>query len=447
MHSPTTISGKPFFYDSILDGVLGDLDDAVGESWASKELSPELLLGMYRQAKVDELYHSNRIEGNSLSFGESVDVVQANKEIRDKPFRDQQEARNLSRVLDYVYRLGGDTSVSVTQNELRRIHSLLLERIQADAGSYRTTPTVITGSKILPPEAFEVPRHMTQLSDFVKHATDPEQRLDHSPIFGATAAHVWLAQIHPFTDGNGRTARALMNLILMRRGYPPCIITEEDRPRYMDALEGSWENGDLTLLMELVYENVNAHRENQNWLRSVQARLEQVVPAEMETEYHIWLNAMSYLKSLFRHTIDNLVATNVHDRLQLRFIDYGELALAKYVALRKGTPVRKTSCFGIEVTTADKRQLYTFSFGVANTALRRRAQVVLMLKLNINPSADTFLLNHDAPTAKSDDYQLGFDTNARNFIEFAGGHSIREQTPQAFMRYFFEELLPRGLHL
>ncbi len=447
MHMPSTINGKPYSCDNALNGVLHNLEVAIRESWASKELTSKSLVEMYQQVKFDELYHSNKIEGNSLTYGETVEIIQANKEIRGKPLRDQQEARNLSAALDYVHEIGMDSSVAVTQNELRRIHSLILKDIQADAGAYRTTQIEITGSKFAPPEAFEVPRHMTQLSDFVRHATDPDQKHDSEPIFSAAAAHVCLAQIHPFTDGNGRTARALMNLILMRRGYPPCIITEEDRPRYIDSLESSWESGNLTSFIELVHENINEQRQNRDWLVSLQARLEQIVSPDVVSEYRIWRNAMTYLKSLFRHTIDNLDATNMQARLQLRFIDYGELNPAKYDALRNGIPARKTRYYAIEATSAGKRQLYAFDFGVADSALRKRAPVALMLNLAVNPSADAFDLDNDASRATPDSCQLGFDMEARQFVEFAGDNLLREQTPQAFLRHFFDEILPRGLRL
>ncbi len=410
--------------------------------WANGELSPQLLLEMYQQAKIDELYHSNKIEGNSLTYGETVEVVQANKEIQGKPFRDQQEARNLSCVLDYVYRIGSDNSVNVTQNELRRIHSLLLRDIQSDAGMYRTTQIEISGSRFSPPEAFEVSRHMTQLSDFVKHVTDPDTRYDHAPIFSAAAAHVWLTQIHPFTDGNGRTARALMNLILMRRGYPPCIITEEDRPRYLDALETSWERGDLTSFIELIYENVNEHRKDRGWLRSVLARLEQTVSQEMESEYLIWRNAMTYLKSQFRHTVDNLNAMNLRSQLQLRFVDYGELDVAKYGALRGGMPTTKTRYFGIEVAGSAKRQLYIFFYGIANENLRERAQVALMIMKGLEP--DDMQTDIVASAAISEIYQVGFDLEARKFV-VAFGDPPRDQNAQSITQQFFDEFLPRGL--
>ena len=220
---------------------------------------------------------------------------------------------------------------------------------------------------------------MTALSDYVLRVTEPVEHWEEMPIFNAAVAHAWLAQIHPFTDGNGRTARILMNLILMRRGYPPCIITEDDRTRYIDALEATWENGNLTSLMELVLENVNEQRKNRDWLREVQARLEQAVSQELESEYLIWRNAMSYLKSQFRHTVDSLNAIAAQDKLRLRFADYGELGAAKYDALRRGDSVSKTRYFGIEVLGPAKRQLFVFFHGIATENLRERAQVALMI--------------------------------------------------------------------
>ncbi len=447
MLSPRAVSGKPFTVDGSAKGLLQALDEQVGNMWVHGELDPSLLIEMYKRVKLDELYHSNKIEGNSLTFGETAEVIESHKEIPGKSLKDQQEARNLSAALDYVHEIGMDNSIALTQITLRRIHSLILNELQADAGIYRTTQIEITGSRFSPPEAFQVPAMMTELSDYAKQVTSPGWAYGDSPVFCAAAAHAWLAQIHPFTDGNGRAARALMNLILMRRGYPPCIITEDDRPRYIDALESSWESGNLTSFIELAHENVNEQLKGRDWLVSLSARLEQIVAPDVEREYRIWRNAMAYLKSLFRHTIDNLNASNMQGQLRLRFIDYGELDLEKYDALRDGVPARKTRYFGIEATSAAKRQLYAFSFGVANPPVRQRAPVALMIQLTVNPSTDAFQQDEDIPVQTPDSYQLGYDIDARKFIEFAGDKRIREQNPQALMQDFFDEMLPRGLLL
>ena len=432
----------PFHFDRSLNNLLLDFDETIRETWAGEEMTPQDLLDIYQQTKIDELYHSNRIEGNTLTFGETVEVVQANKEIAGKPFRDQQEARNLSAVLDFAHSIGVDSSVNVTQNELRRIHALLLDGIQADAGTYRKTPIEITGSRFAPPEAFQVPQFMTALSDYVMRVADPIEHCEETPIFSAAAAHAWLAQIHPCTDGNGRAARTLMNLILMRRGYPPCIITVDDRPRYIDALEVSWEDGNLTSLMELILENVNEQRKNRDWLREVQARLEQAVSQEVESEYLIWRNAMSYLKSQFRHTVDNINATAMQDRVRLRFADYGELDAAKYDALRRGHSVTKTGYFGIEVGGPAQRQLFVFFHGVAAETLRERAPAALMIMSGMQP--DDMQMDKATSAPMPNIFQVGFDQAARTFL-ISDTKGLYESNPQKLVKRFFDEILPSGL--
>ena len=441
MSGPRTVCGSPFHFHSSLKGSLNELDSLISHMWAQNQLTPSTLIEIYQQSKIDALYHSNRLEGNSLTYGETIGVVEANKEIQGKPLRDQQEARNLSAALDYVHKLGGESSISVTQNEIRRIHSLLLRGIQADAGTYRTTEIKVTGSRYAPPEAFQVQQYMTALSDFVKQAANPDDTPDDLPVFSAAVAHVWLAQIHPFTDGNGRTARALMNLILMRRGYPPCIITEEDRPRYIDSLERSWESGNLTPFIELMVENVDEQRKNRDWLLSVTARLEQAVSGEVEREYQIWRNAMNYLKSLFRHTIDNLNAIETQGKLHWRFADYGELDVVKYDALRSGIPAQKTRYLGIEVNSPVKRETFVFFYGIANENLRQRTQVALMVMKG--PAPHDVSLDRVASLALPDLYQIGFDMEARRFI-VSDESGIRERDPQRLVQQFFDEYFPRG---
>ncbi len=441
MSGPRTVRGSPFHFHSSLKGSLDELDSLIRDMWAQNQLTPLTHIEIYQQAKIDALYHSNRLEGNSLTYGETVDVVVGNKEIRGKPIRDQQEARNLSAVLDYAHSIGSDNSIPVTQNEIRRIHSLLLRGIQADAGTYRTTEIKVTGSRYAPPEAFQAQQFMTALSDFVKQAANPDDTPDDLPVFSAAVAHVWLAQIHPFSDGNGRTARALMNLLLMRRGYPPCIITEEDRPRYIDSLEHSWEGGNLTPFIELMIENVVEQRKNRDWLLSVTARLEQAVSGEVEREYHIWRNAMNYLKSQFRHTIDNLNASKTQGKLHWRFADYGELDIAKYNALRSGNPAQKTRYFGIEITDADRQGRKVFFFARAIESLQLRAPVALMIATE--SASDSAWLNYPASAPPPRSYQIGFDLDTRTFVVHGVG-GVREQEPQNLARQFFDEIAPRG---
>jgi len=254
---PKAINRKPFYFDDSLNSRLQILDEDINKRWALNRLTVEVQRHLYEQTKLDEIYHSNRIEGNRLTYGEMQNIIEADGNIPARPSLDQLETSNLLAALDYAQVIAFDKSRLVTQNFLRQFHAILMEGIRVDAGRYRNTPNTIMDSSHSTPDEFLVPQFMTELSDYLVYVTTNSVRLSDSPIFCAAAAHALLAQIHPFSDGNGRTARALMNLILRRNGYPPSIIPEDNRARYIDALEDTWLDGDLTLLIELIYENTH----------------------------------------------------------------------------------------------------------------------------------------------------------------------------------------------
>ncbi len=253
---PKAITRKRFYFDDSLNSRLRILDEDIKKRWASNRLSVEIQRHHYQQTKLDEIYHSNRIEGNRLTYGEVQNIIEADGNIPSRPSLDQLETRNLLAALDFAQVHAFNKSRLVTQNFLRQFHAILMEGVGEEAGRYRNTPNFIMSSSHSTPDEFHVPQFMTEMSDYLVYVTTDCARLSDSPIFYAAAAHALLAQIHPFSDGNGRTARALMNLILRRNGYPPSIIPEDNRARYIDALEDTWLDGDITLLIELIYETL-----------------------------------------------------------------------------------------------------------------------------------------------------------------------------------------------
>ncbi len=253
MDAPKSVAGHSFFIDEESRALLRDLDATVRDLWSTQKLSKPTLHSAYQRVKVKAVYHSNRIEGNCLSLAETARLISAGQSIPGKPEKDQREARNLAAVLDYALELGEDHAIAITQNEIRRMHALLLRDMEAEAGRYRKTAVGISGSRFVPPPAFQVPQRMMELSDFVRRIANPSQHQAETPLLQAALAHVLFGQIHPFVDGNGRIARALMNLILLRRGYPTCIIREETRSSYIAALETAGENADLTAFVQLLY--------------------------------------------------------------------------------------------------------------------------------------------------------------------------------------------------
>lgn len=137
---------------------------------------------------------------------------------------------------------------------VRQIHALILRAIDDDnAGRYRTVPVAIAGSRHVPPPPVEVPPRMDDLFQWFRG----EAQALH-PVRRAAHFHHRFVYIHPFVDGNGRTARLLMNLILMGEGYPPAILKADPdrRVAYMDALEAASVQGDLQPFERLVAEAV-----------------------------------------------------------------------------------------------------------------------------------------------------------------------------------------------
>ena len=169
-------------------------------------------------------------------------------------------------------------------------------------------------------------------------------------LLAAAAAHTWFVTVHPFIDGNGRVARLLMNLMLMRYGYPIAVIAKEDRLRYYDALEFS-QASDLTpfivLLAECIEESLEEYeaaaeeqREQLEWAASIAAKFSKPVRTRVENEYEVWKNAMELLKSYVQQTVDIFNQEAEYGRVS--FSGFGNLAFERYTALLRGESAKRT---------------------------------------------------------------------------------------------------------
>ncbi len=226
---------------------------------AARPLSPSMLNRLREQLDVEWTYHSNAIEGSSLTLRETQLVLQHGLTVGGKSLREHLEAINHQHAIRFVEALA-DKDEPITGYVVRSIHALVLRTIDdEEAGRYRRVQVYITGSEYVPPEPVAVPGLMADFGDWLN--SDEAAALH--PVERATLAHFRLVHIHPFTDGNGRTARLLMNLALMREGYPPAVIRVEDRPAYYDVLDAAHE-GDTEPFVRLVAEAVE--RSLDTWL-------------------------------------------------------------------------------------------------------------------------------------------------------------------------------------
>jgi Fic family protein len=208
---------------------------------------PNIALNKIRESlSIEWTYNSNSIEGNTLSLRETQMVLQEGITIKGKSLREHFETHNHDKAIDYLYRIVNDDYV-LRSIDILSIHSLVLRSIEEDfAGRIRNGGVRISGANFVPPNANKVSDFLDELIDFVN--TNP---LGLNDIELATVFHHKLVWIHPFFDGNGRTVRLCMNLLLMRCGFPPAIILKNDRTKYYEALNQA-NNGKYQKLILLM---------------------------------------------------------------------------------------------------------------------------------------------------------------------------------------------------
>ncbi len=213
------------------------LPDAIAEKKARldrlRPLSPEALSNLEHYYDVEITYTSNAIEGNTLSPVETTLVIEKGVTISGKPLKDHLEALDHYDAIRYVRTLARDTA-PLLEGDVRNLHRLVVQRSRPDiAGRYADLPRYVrteTGRYEFP-SPVEIPALMGDFAQWLASVLDTPE--------AAFTAHRRLVDIHPFNDGNGRVARLLMNLILIRGGYPPIAVRPEDRPAYIGALQQS----------------------------------------------------------------------------------------------------------------------------------------------------------------------------------------------------------------
>ncbi len=174
-------------------------------------------------------YNSNSIEGNTLTLQETKMVIEEGFTIKGKSLREHFEAVNHQDAIEYVESLISENYL-LTEKDILKVHELVLKQIEKEfAGRIRTSGVRISGANFVPPNALKVSDYLTELIDWVNNS-----ELD--IIIKSAIFHHRFVWIHPFFDGNGRTARLVFNLLLMQSGFPPAIILKNDRKKYYDAL-------------------------------------------------------------------------------------------------------------------------------------------------------------------------------------------------------------------
>ncbi len=218
---------------------------------ANRPLPPEVIENLREYFLVDWTYNSNAIEGNTLTLLETK-VILEGITVGGKSLREHFEVVNHKEAILYVEELILNKE-PLTEHIIKQLHYLILKNIRdRDAGKYREVNVFITGSKHVPPMNSLVPPRMRELMDWLYS----DEANDLHPIEKAARFHHDFVYIHPFVDGNGRTGRLLMNLLLIQNGYPITVIKNARRHEYYKALEKASVEKDYNDIITLVAEEV-----------------------------------------------------------------------------------------------------------------------------------------------------------------------------------------------
>jgi Fic family protein len=241
--------------DSKLQQILKEIDRKKAKIDKARPLPKIVLDKLTEYLDIEWTYNSNAIEGNTMTRQETMLILKEGLTISGKSMREHLEVTNHRNAIDYLGELLTKI-VPLTQEDIKKIHGLILEGIDNKyAGRFRDVEIYVTGSD----QEFPKPKQIEKMMlDFSRWLVDRQEQRDLHPVRFAAQAHFKLVDIHPFIDGNGRTARLLMNLLLMKYGYPIAVFEceTEKRKRYYGALQKG-HKGRLLPFEEMTAEYVN----------------------------------------------------------------------------------------------------------------------------------------------------------------------------------------------
>jgi fido (protein-threonine AMPylation protein) len=398
-------------------------------------------------------------------MGETQMVIQEGLTISGKPLKDTIEVHNLNNALEFFETLVKPENPPISLVDLRNIHSKILHDLDdRNAGRYRSVFVEISGSKYRPPDPARIETMMADFGEWLGKASDTtdESRASINPIVLACAAHAWFVYIHPFIDGNGRTARLLMNLLLMRHRYPLTILTKDDRQRYYDALEESQGGGDLTpfiqLVMEATSESLEIYEEAAKDEATAQAFVAELIDQKIsqqeskyKNEYAVFESAMQLFKGYFRQTAQMLDQRGQERGLFGVFLkDFGALEFEKYQSIRLYKSAKRTWFFRLSIynptqSERDRTKRYLFFFGYSSLMLTKQlpeGAVVLHIAVETEPFVYDRLSD-----LKGGDYpnitEIGYLPAEEKFIYLDRQFTPHKARAEEIARLFIQQAIDR----
>jgi Fic family protein len=340
------LEGCPYEVSEAVEGRLltqiKHLESRVALLRGEGHLSDETLRRYYQNTRLLDVTESNAIEGSTLALHETELAVMRGATLTGHDPGYVRDAKSLFRAFERLAELARDKK-PVDIEQAKEIHGLILGE-RPGAGVFRTEPVSIRGARHVPPRDWS--GVMKGMEDWEKWSLD---RAAIPAPLRAMVLHAWLAHVHPFVDGNGRTARAITTLELIRAGYPPIIVRRKDRERYYEALALA-DDGDLAGIVDLVLSRANdALRDLERTAGDAQGYRPALAALKLKqaNQLAIWNKAVDLLLANVRAEVANLVAeAGGSGHVQ----DYdAAIDLDDYVELWEGHAISDAWAFSVEV--------------------------------------------------------------------------------------------------
>jgi len=368
-----------------------------------------------RDQMLEVIFHSNKIEGNPLTRGETADVLNSEGARLDPK---QWEAKNHESAYQWMLDNLG-YCVESPEAFIRQLNATLLKGIAPDAGEYRKGPVKLSGMDFVPPPAGSVPAFMRQLSEELRDGREGRSGLECAVSF-----HTKLVWIHPFNDGNGRTARLLLNAYLLSQGLPVIVINYADRERYLHCLAES-NRGEISAMVEFVIDCLEqqlselvappsppTEAQMVSTLEPIEPALERdpittalqdvgvaedpllsvmkakVVQREkaIEAEYDAWKQSVLTIPAEFGAVIEEFNANELYQRhgYRMRCTPFDLLPLEKYTDIACGRKVTRTWFVGLELVGPSSREMLMWFFTGASWFLLKQGSSISRVALAVS---------------------------------------------------------------
>lgn len=252
-----------------LSKLLEKIDRLKGELDALRPLSPDQEGRVMQKFRLDWNYHSNAIEGNSLTYGETIAFLMEGLTAKGKPFKDHLDIKGHNEAIDFLMDLVKNHQ-HLSEKIIRELHEMILVEPYATpaktSAGQRVEKKVTLGAYKMKPNHVQTPtgeihyyatpeETPAKMSDLMAWLREHQEKNDLHPLVVAAVFHYRFVAIHPFDDGNGRMSRLLMNLLLMQYGYPPVVIKKQDREVYYSVLHQA-DAGEINVFIEFIGENL-----------------------------------------------------------------------------------------------------------------------------------------------------------------------------------------------